>query len=488
MKDYTDFEKLQQISDLSSKLKEELPERKTEYFSIKNQDAKITIQVLNGDLEAQMTIEPPHHRGWDVTLAQVKNVLRDKGITYGIDWDAIQSMVNNKTYSVARVIARGTPPVNGEDGYIRPFIKNDRRMRPKILNDGSVDFKNLGMVCNVRSGQEICEIIPATQGTPGRNVLGYIIPPVHGKPCKDPQGINTRKTPDGRFLIAIADGNLVYDRGTYSVNTVMTIPRSVDVSTGNIDFIGDVIVRENVEEGFMVHARSVLVKGMVNGAEIIAEKDIVIKNGVVRSKLSSQGNIQVGFAEVCKINCGGELKTSSLINCDIQAKGDIDCTKAPGSIIGGTVRTTGDIKCNVIGHKNYPLTTVWVGGFAALAEELKENQDTINKLDEEISKLNINVLYLKHESKKNNGLSPEKEDLYYSDIRLIVQKELAKQALMKRYEEICELLKNKEASRVYINQHLYPNVILNIGGSRMKTDTHYGKCVIYDGDDGVSIF
>ena len=125
-------------------------------------------------------------------------------------------------------------------------------------------------------------------------------------------------------LFAADSGNLVYKGGRFNIETTFQISSDVDVKTGNIDFLGDVVIKGSVQEGYTVTAgKSITVLGMVTGATLTAQGDITVKNGVFASTVQSQyGNINIAIGENDTITTRGNLTSTSLVGCRIKIEGD----------------------------------------------------------------------------------------------------------------------------------------------------------------------
>ena len=333
-------------------------------------DATPKVVVSDNRLEANMCVFAPQFGGRDITVEMMKQVLKDEHVKYGIDEDLLFEIAANKLYDKVFTVARGVAAKNGEDGYVKNMYEQVKKLVPRTLEDGSVDYRDLGLVVNVQQNDIICEITYETEGERGMNVFGQEILPLPGKPPVVPQGTNTVLSADKTKLYAAESGNLIFKGGNFSVETTFTIHEDVCVATGNINFLGDVVINGSVQEGFTVTAgKSITVKGMVTGAVLSAQGDITVKNGVFSSTLASMGNINIGFGENNTIAAKGDLTSTSLIGCKIKIEGSLDCSKKPGVLVGGECNVMGNFTVAQLGHKNYIHTVVSIGSITNLVME-----------------------------------------------------------------------------------------------------------------------
>lgn len=452
-------------------------------------DAEIRLTIKESELEALVIVYPPKNGGEHITAEALKKIVEANKITYGIDYDMIENIAKERLYDTIFTIAHGEPSEDGTDGYVTAKFDKARKLQPKMLSDGTVDYRDLGVVVNICTGDTIATITPETQGHDGKNIFGKVLPAIPGKPPVVPQGNNTGINGDGTLLLALASGNLVYENNKFSVNTVFTVNTDVDISIGNIVFMGDVVVKGNVEEGFEIHSQSTItVMGMVNGALLEAEQGITVKNGVVNSTLiSKRGSIQIGFGENSTIKCKENCKGTSFVSCKAEIEGDFECTGKPGAIVGGSYRVMGSISCNTIGHRNYIATNIAVGNYATLTEESQKLKKSIAEIEEELKKINISLTYLKKEKEKLGKLDKNKEDFITNAVRMKVQKMLDKKPLEKRINEINAIVGNSESLIIKVQQNMFPNVKISMGSFTLQNKNEYSRCMIRTGKDGIEI-
>jgi uncharacterized protein (DUF342 family) len=165
----------------------------------------------------------------------------------------------------------------------------------KERSDGTIDYREVGNIPSVEKGQIIAVIHPPIPGSPGINVTGETIPPAPVRALKVRQGKGVIVTKEDTQIVATERGRPnIEKRGMLvkvSIMQKLFHQQDVDLSSGNIHFIGDVEVTGNVNNTMKIEAvGDVLIKGNVTMAEIIAGNSIVINNNVIGSKITAGKN------------------------------------------------------------------------------------------------------------------------------------------------------------------------------------------------------
>lgn len=448
----------------------------------------INVSVHSGEMVASLCVYSSKDM-LPITMDAIKQAIGKKNVTYGIDWDMLQGIVDNQSYDKIFEFAHGDPKTDGVNGKVTSRYDETRKLTPKLLEDGSVDFRDLGVVVNVSAGDPICDIQMNTMGTDGKNVHGEIVRAIPGVAPKLLIGKNTAVNGDQTLLIATKDGSLVFENDRFCVETEYVVRGDVDVSTGNINFIGDIHIKGNVEPSFRVEsAKNIYVDGSINGAVVKAGREIVVKKGVVNSEITTDGgSVKLDFGENTKIKCKGACRASSLVSCNIVAEGGLECNMGQGCIVGGTCTVYGNLTCNVLGHKNYIQTTIELGERAPLLREENEIKDKIAKIDVDVERLEKAYSLLK--SLRDGGVDIGGSKLQFMNvsIRMKMQKAKEKQQLLTRLFELENLISEAGNLTISVNRALYPNVRLSIAGISVANRAEYGKCVVSCNGDEVLI-
>ena len=230
-------------------------------------------------------------KSYPFNLQQLKEILAQKGIVYGIDDQILAELISIQSES-RTVVAKGEPPKPGVDESVNILIDTEADNRPQLLADGRVDYKKKQTV-SVELGQVLAVKIPGKPGQPGIGVDGRPIAPPEYKKVKLVAGQGTMLQQGGMSIIATDRGcpSLSVNGNTYFFQVKPLIElKEVNLTTGNLEFIGDIHVAGDVAEGMSVFAGG----------------NISIGGSVFSGKINSFGIVTIGKNAVSSfINAGG---------------------------------------------------------------------------------------------------------------------------------------------------------------------------------------
>lgn len=443
----------------------------------------VELSVNPNHSTAFVSFTRPENGGIDISVDKIMNALNENYISYGILEDDIEEAVEQKRYDENICVAKWDPPVDGVDGSIKFFYKIDANLAPVENEHGIVDYKNLGVVRNITAGTSIAAITLPTEGTPGKDITGKVVPQKKGVAVTVNVGKGTSLINDGKEIIAAVDGNLVYKNGAFNVDETLVIDGDVDVSSGNIDFIGSVTVKGSVFEGFRVTSkRNIVINGSANGAEITADGDISIKIGAINSEIDSKGNIKLGFCENCKIHAVGNIESASFVGGEVFAEQKILAT-GKGVMMGGKYTALDGVEASVIGSEKYVKTEITLGNNAVLNKERAELEKQIESMEDKADQLG-KILVTLAELAKKAKLPPEREQLKTEALRnrLKLQSEVKK--CKARISEIDEQLKLMQNLSVGCKRMFYPGVTLRINNCILQVNaaTNHARATVDGGE------
>ena len=362
-------------------------------------DALVTVFSTADNMFGFLYCTAPIGDGRELDQELLETAVSDYGIKYGIIEEVYANILEKKDYNVIYLIAHGTAPVNGKDGQVKDHYQRNPEIHLEENERGVIDYKDLHLFHTITKGDVICDLIAPIEGQDGYDIMGKTIPAAIGNMPEIPQGKNTIVNEDNTALIADIDGDLSFQKNVFRVEPQLIISGNVDNSTGNIDFIGDVLVEGDVLRGYTVNAGSnIIILGMAEAAVLIAGEDIELRkgmNGNALGTLKAAGNIHSRFLEQTQVTARGDVVAETIINCQIVSGGNILATAGKGIIIGGTLAAQFSVEARRIGSLSNAKTVLKIGvptqieeNIEYLSAQLQQSRDTLAKLDKNISFLN----------------------------------------------------------------------------------------------------
>jgi uncharacterized protein (DUF342 family) len=327
-------------------------------------DSSIRIEVSDSDMKAAIIVEPPGVGGCDYTAEQIISQLKNNRVVFGFKKDVINDFVDHPIYRAPVVVAEGKPAANGANAHIEYYFKTDQsKIELRQSHDGTVDFKNLSIIQNVVQNQPVAKKIPAEEGVKGRTVRGEYIPAKDGVDIQMPLGNNVQLSEDGMMILSKINGQVMLSGNIVSVEPVYMVQGNVCLKTGNIIFLGTVVVTGNVEDGFSVKAAgNIEVHGTVGASELEAEGDIIVSQGITgkaKGSVTAGKSIWARFIENAIIDAGNMVVVSDgIINSQVDAYKRIVCKGKRARIVGGRLRASEEINAHVIGSSSGSTETV----------------------------------------------------------------------------------------------------------------------------------
>lgn len=425
-------------------------------MSEEKQKFDVTVRISDDYYKAFISIEfnDPEVK---VKTDEIVKILSAKNIIFGLKYNIIESICKNGKTVFNELVAEGIPHENGTDAEIIINVNKEHRAKPQILEDGRVDFKNMGFVEMVKNGDVLAEKRPATKGKNGTTVTGKVIRAKDGKEVVFKIGKNMRISSDGLKAISEADGTVIFDNEKISVVQMLEIKGDVGVETGNINFKGQVIINGNVTNGYVVECEGDLViNGVVEGAKLSSNGSIVISRGIQghdEADIYCSGQLTSNFINSAKVHARGDIEAGAIMNSYVKCDGKITVKGKKGLIVGGEVTSKSDIEANTVGSEMGIITSIKLGVDVEIIDELKLLSGEVKELIEMHDKLDKSIKILKLKVEQN----PE-------DDRSIF--------MLKKYStsflEMDENLSEKRMRLKMLNE-----LVNNIRGAQLKAKTIY---------------
>ena len=351
---------------LSKMRRGETPLKAAEPQEAKAADACAFVVVEKGALSATMVLLPPVNGGAPATVeALLTQCNKEYGVVAGLDEALLTRMVDQERYYVPFEIASGVAPVNGKDGYLDYRFRTEHTYSPRVLPDGSVDYKDLDLFASVEKGAVLVVAVPPEEGAPGFTVRGECLSAKRGRHVRLPKGRNVSVSDDGTSLVADKDGRIDLIRGRVEISDVYEIRGDADMGVGNIDFTGDLLIHGNVIPNLTLRATgSIEIYGTVDVSTITAGKNIILHKGIQgadKAVLQAGGDVIARFIERATVAAGGSVHSDYIVHSYVTAQESIVLKGKHGRLIGGTLRAGKEIIARTIGSSAGDDTTLELG-------------------------------------------------------------------------------------------------------------------------------
>lgn len=450
-----------------------------------DRDARVELEVSKDGLTAYLNYDPPLG-GSHYTLEGLKDFLQEKGIVHGLLEAELLSLVGSTTKRTRVKVAQGTKPIPGKDGYLEYRVGTEEEKKGKMREDGSIDYLEKDHVINVKEGEVLVEAISPVPGVAGTKVTGEEIPPKEGRPAKLPKGKNVRVSEDGQTLMADVDGQFLKRGERIDINPILHVQGDVDLSTGNLDFLGTIVVNGSVTEGLKVKAGGdVEVRGNVNSAEIQSQGAVRINKGFKggsKGLIKAMGDVQIRFVENGTVVTQGDLQIGeAIMHSTIDVGGSI-VVGGKGLIVGGRICCKGTIEANTIGSALATKTEIFVGVDPLLRQEEEEKVKQYKDFADNLIKVNKALKILKDHDKKGVLNQARKEQLnQLLETKSYLEKEV--DSLEKRLQAIRVQKQSLRGVWVKAKKKLYPGTFITIADYRRKMDEEWSRVKVYYDED-----
>ncbi len=442
-------------------------------------DAVLSVEITDQEMKAYLTALPPGRGGTDPDRDTILSFLQAHSVVEGLKEETINSLVDEPIYKEPVLVAEGARPQDGADARIVMNFETDSGRVHLKETDGRVDFKELNLVQNVVEGQVLAKKIPAERGKPGRTVTGRLIPATDGADASIQVGKNVRLAEDKQAAYAEINGQVTLVAGKINVEPVYVINGNVNLKTGNVLFLGTVLVKGNVDDGFNVKAAgNIEVMGNVGKSILDAEQDVIVHQGIAGK---GSGTIRCGrnlwskFIENAIVEAGGIVAVSDgIINSEVSSHKKVICRGKRASIVGGRIRASEEIDAKTLGSVAGSETHLEVGYDPVSKKRLVELEDRKHDLNRELEEIDRNLGTLENLKRQKGSLTKEK-------IQHLVEEQRRKQEIVKELKRVnseCEEIQQylselKLHGRISASGTVYPGVKLHIKEANLEVRSEF---------------
>ncbi len=394
-----------ELNDVLKPLQDQQTGREITYQILERRDAKITISIETDEMGASAEITTAQG-GKHLSAKAILTAAQEAGVKKGFSKEDLVKLAHlaakePPNTSVILQIASGKLASNGKDAQIKPLVQSaqERILRPKKRDDGSVDMRDLGDIICVKVGDPLAKKIPLTEGKKGYTVTATPLVPEPGNDIQLMPGEGTTISPqNANVLISQKVGLPKIIENGMEVDEIYKI-NDVDVSTGHINFEGSVIIDGDVNEGMKVIASGdVTIGGFVESAMIEAGGDITISGGIIGRKhdtdntnitdinmsvnIRAKGNIYAKYCQYAELSSKQDIRIENqLMHSIINTQGRLWLgteEQANGKLIGGFIQAGTSVHAGIVG------ATAGSNTLISFARKVNNFKQKIEKIDERI--------------------------------------------------------------------------------------------------------
>lgn len=326
------------------------------------------ISIAGDNMLATLTLHPPIEGTQKISLTDILTICNEQDISCGIDEviirEAIEYVTQQRRPKAEVPIARGLLPVDGNDAYLR-FEVEIGPLPGKILQDGSIDWRERKMFVGVDKDQLIATVVPLTQGTPGTDIFGLPILQKPGRDIKVKVAGDVQYNEESGQILATCAGVLSIVNGMdVKVSAKQTIDGDVDFSVGNIESNDGLEIKGDVKPGFTVNCKGDLsIGGNIQNATIQANGNCSISGGLLgeQSRFTTNGDLEISFIERGYIKSGGNVIVSKGAYYAHVISTKMILCHPDSKIIGGIFCCAQDLISGTVGSDNATPTILVAG-------------------------------------------------------------------------------------------------------------------------------
>lgn len=462
-------------------------------------NAHLRIVVADDEMSADAQIFAAYG-GNHVSANQIVKGAQENNVTFGFDKKRLIALAGKASKAapgsdIQDTIALGRGPISGANAEFEQLVIcfKDRILKPQEKNakTGAVNMRDLGVLVSVNPGDKVMRKIPMTKGKQGNSVTGTIIETVDGVDAQLTAGSGTEISPkDPNVLLSTISGLPRRVDNGMAVEDVFEVPK-VDVSTGNIDYKGSIVVNGDVGEGMTVKAEGdINITGYVDSACIEAQGDVVIGKAAIGRQvdgddvnystlIKAKGNIFIRHAQYVEIQCDKMVTIEKqLLHSRVTAKSLlIGSEESPtGKIIGGHLNLIESLRVGALGAPAGSHSKVT---FNQLFDKVVAKRDQLRAKVEEQKNI-ISDIKTAVEHIKELPNSDEKKTLLTESIVSFEKHKKIQNHLMAKNKALEG--KQRElfaSSTIEVKERIYAGIDFQIGTEKTRTKREHGPSKVY---------
>ncbi len=339
--------------------------------------------------EMEAYIDPGQCRT-KVSLDDLTQLINKTGIRYGLDKTRLRDLAMNGFIDNQPVlIAKGRAPIAGKDAEVLLcFRKKQSDTTPASSDDESgYDYFDKNKI--VKKNEILAVKLKPEHGIPGTNVFGDTIAPRPGKNFDFEPGKNVqiRFFPDKIEYSAMCEGIVRLHHSSIEVSSLAVIRQNIDLTTGDIEFAGNLLIKGDVCKGFSVRSQgNITIEGSVSGGAVITTGSIEVLGNVNDSSiLQSGGYIQASRIEHSRAEAMDDIIIKdSILYSTIVCNGMVSIIQGRGVLVGGTIQVGSGLRAKSIGAQSAVSTKICLGKHDLSRKRFYQMEKELQTVDSDI--------------------------------------------------------------------------------------------------------
>jgi uncharacterized protein (DUF342 family) len=346
--------------------------------------------------------------------------------------------------------------------YLRHFFDpgfDHMHLKPRQRENGTVDHLDLGYVQNVVREQVVAQWEEVSEEEAERLPSRWV-----AEAPRNVAGDNCAMNPaDPAQVVALKNGYVYYLDGLIAVKGLLNVRRNVDYHTGNVAFVGDVVLHGSVRTGFAVRANNVRAKDIIEGAEIKAMESVLCETGI---KGAGRALVEAGLS----------LKAAFCENATLKARQNVVVEGAclhSHIYAGHKFATRGRLTGGAVYCYEYAFIGGQLGGGIGAQTQVMAGYDPMRLYEDQ--RFNALILETREnmaELRSRLGASPDADREIQDDLK---RAERRLGLLYERKSRLWERISATEildTSRIMVQGKVHPGVEISIGPAWYKVDDY----------------
>ncbi|MHC4712836.1 MAG: DUF342 domain-containing protein [Planctomycetota bacterium] len=268
--------------------------------------------------------------------------------------EALENAITKSSGLRGFPVARGekpVPSVHGAVTWAREFFSTGFAMDPKT---GAINYRQRAANLAVERDEVLAQAVLPEDGKEGRDVLGRPIRVRPPRPIPIHAGANVIYDESRQVFLAAKSGRVRLSGRVLVVDNVYEVPGNVGLASGDIQHPGSIIVRGDIDANSTVEVEGdIEVYGTVESADLTAGGSITVRGGIMNGHgklIKAGGSVHASFVIDCTIEAGGDVVAEKeIVQCTLKVRGAVVIPM--GRIVGGETLALGGIVAGQAGSE-----------------------------------------------------------------------------------------------------------------------------------------